>query len=520
MNLTEHLVPMRDGTRLYTVALTPDETGSFPTIIERTPYVGEDPPDLAMLAADFREPLSRGYAVVFQHCRGCGLSEGDFIPFATEREDGLALLDWVRARPWYNGEIFLEGSSYLSSVHFAYLDTDPPDVKGAALFLQDVNRYNAVYRNGFFKATLAGNWLRKVYLQKRHDIPRDESASFFDFPLLDFSRRYWGKPVPAFDDLVSHPRADDPFWLSDAPGVSRQSLLKSTMPVLLRTGFYDIYTEGICDMWRSLPAARRANCALAIDAYHHASSPFDWVVGTRADFPGGARPPRMTGALDWFDHVRLGRPCPGVTPGRTRYYALWENVWHEDDELADGPHAIELPLGAGTHAWTYDPTRPPPDFPGSGGICFGGMQLQPPPGFRDDVVSFVLPAAGKTIDVRGRMTARLSVSSDCEDTCFYVRLSVDKGDGRWYLLRDDIASLRGDGSAYAPGTWRQLAFRFADHAFRLEKGDLLRVDVASACTHFAPHPNVAGDAFAVTTPRVARNAVDASASAIILRCCE
>lgn len=52
-----------------------------------------------------------------------------------------------------------------------------------------------------------------------------------------------------------------------------------------------------------------------------------------------------------------------------------------------------------------------------------------------------------------------------------------------------------------------MSFRFADHAFRLEKGDALRVDVASASPAFAPHPNVAGDAFACASPKVARNTV-------------
>ena len=36
-------------------------------------------------------------------------------------------------------------------------------------------------------------------------------------------------------------------------------------------------------------------------------------------------------------------------------------------------------------------------------------------------------------------------SSDCEDTCIYVRVSVDKGDGIWYLLRDDITTLCAEG---------------------------------------------------------------------------
>ena len=118
--------------------------------------------------------------------------------------------------------------------------------------------------------------------------------------------------------------------------------------------------------------------------------------------------------------------------------------------------------------------------------------------------------------MRGRMRAKLTVTSDCEDTCFYTRVSVKKPDGKWYLLRDDITSLCADGRNYVPGTEKVVSFRFADHAFRLEKGDVLRVDVSSGCSQFAPHGNVKGLQAAVRTPKVAHNAVRADASTLTL----
>ncbi len=144
------------------------------------------------------------------------------------------------------------------------------------------------------------------------------------------------------------------------------------------------------------------------------------------------------------------------------------------------------------------------------------MRPQPPPDFRDDVVSFVLPPIGERLDVRGRMRASLAVKSDCEDTCFYARVSVAKPDGRWLLLRDDITSLSANGGDYAPGAERRVELCFADHAFRLEKGDRLRVDVASANSQFAPHGNVKGLQSQVREPKVAHNAVNAAASSLVL----
>ena len=515
----EEMVPMPDGVKLYTYGVRPPAGVKCPIVIVRTPYVPEKPVDLAAFAKGQRDKFARGYAYLTQHCRGCGLSEGDWIPYESERADGLALLEWVRKRPWYNGEIFLAGGSYLSSVHWAYLDTNPPDVKGACLAIQEVDRYNIAYRNGFFKAGLHGGWFVKGYKKKNHALQRDKSVSFFDFPLLDFSKRYWGEAVPSLDNKLAHPRRDDPFWRSREPGSGadyRRAFLDSTMPILLRTAFYDIYTEGLNDMWRETPSARRANCALLIDAYDHGGKLGRDMRGTRGEFPGGTRHDEGVTFVDWFDYCRTGRPCTNAVPGRVRYYALWENRWIEDDGLKDGAKRIDLPLGTGTRAWTYDPKRPLPEFPGSGGICFGGMRLQPPPDFRDDVVSYVLPPVTETIDVRGRMRARLTVTSDCEDTCFYVRVSVQKDDGKWYLLRDDITSLCADGRGYVPGAEKEVSFRFADHAFRLERGDRLRVDVASGNSQFAPHGNVKGLQAAVREPKVARNAVRADASFLTL----
>ena len=518
-SIFETMLPVSDGVRIYTYGGRPPNGVKCPIVIQRTPYVPEERPNFADFAKWQAEVVPRGYVYIVQHCRGCGMSEGDWIPYETERADGLALLEWVRKLPWYNGEIFLDGGSYLASVHWSYLGTNPSDVKGAALFVQEVDRYNVIYRNGYFKIGLHGGWFINGYKKKNHALPRDESVKLSDFPLADFSKRYWGETAPAFDNPMAHPNHDDPYWTSSAAGSGaeyRRALLDSTMPILLKTGFYDIYTEGICGMWRETPRERLANCALLIDAYDHGGRLADDMKGTSGEFPGGARADEGVSPLDWFDYCRTGKPCATAAPGKMRYYALWENRWIETDALANGPRRMEFPLGKGERSWTYDPTRPLPEFPGSGGICFGGMRPQPPPNFRDDVVSFLLPPIDERIDVRGRMQANLLVKSDCEDTCFYARVSVLKPDGKWHLLRDDITSLSANGGDYKPGTERRIEFHFADHAFRLEKGDQLRVDISSACSQFAPHVNVAGLQSAVREPKTAHNAVIADISSLML----
>ena len=120
------------------------------------------------------------------------------------------------------------------------------------------------------------------------------------------------------------------------------------------------------------------------------------------------------------------------------------------------------------------------------------------------------------LDVRGRMRAKIAVKSDCADTCIDARLSVKKPDGAWYLLRDDITSFSANGGTYRPGSERLIELRFPDHAFRLEKGDVLRVDVASGNSQFAPHGNVEGIQSTVRETKKAVNSVRADGSTLTL----
>jgi putative CocE/NonD family hydrolase len=76
--------PMRDGTILRADVYLPRDTGSFPTLVCRTPY-DKSRPD--------RHPMCRrlaeaGYAVVVQDIRGRWASDGVFHPSGLGLGDG------------------------------------------------------------------------------------------------------------------------------------------------------------------------------------------------------------------------------------------------------------------------------------------------------------------------------------------------------------------------------------------------------------------------------------------------
>ena len=141
---------------------------------------------------------------------------------------------------------------------------------------------------------------------------------------------------------------------------------------------------------------------------------------------------------------------------------------------------------------------------------------QKKPDFSKDVISFISEKFEKNTQVRGKMTAVINVKSDQEDTAFYLRLNIIKGD-KTYCLREDIMPISKQYPDYQPGTTVPLEFSFIEHAFALEKGDRLRLDISSSCwPTFVPHTNLKGDRYYHTSSKKANNTVVFENSSITL----
>src|SRR5258708_25277990 len=140
------MVTMRDGVRLNTFVFLPQNGSSqFPVILHRTPY--------GIAAADARdkfdcthawlpnpaEPMrgsilrgwrtitGRGYAAVYQDCRGRHGSEGEDRVYADDAADGYDTLEWIAAQPWTNQRVRMSGSSAGATTTFAAASTPPPN---------------------------------------------------------------------------------------------------------------------------------------------------------------------------------------------------------------------------------------------------------------------------------------------------------------------------------------------------------------------------------------------------------
>ncbi|MBR5501105.1 MAG: CocE/NonD family hydrolase [Clostridia bacterium] len=483
----------------FTVVLLPQKEGTFPTVIFRTPYVQstvEMPDDEVKehCLTAHAQWLSRGYAVVYQHCRGQGKSTGAFVPYIHEREDGLALREWVRKQPFYNGELYLCGGSYTASLHYATAPFEE-DVKGAVFEVQDSERYRLWYRNGQMRKGHA-NWHFSLYKNKCNLNKKFTMASFSERPLQNLSERVLGDRAEDFEQMLMAPHPLDAFWNTRFGGQdARQAVTEATIPILLTSGYNDFYVGGVFDMWNSMRASTKQESALLVSPYNHGDGSCEeslcFAKGTRSEQFGPAY------AIDWFDHIRKGTSLP-FPKGVITYYRTFEDKWAYDF-YGKETQTLCVVLGEGASSFRYDPLHPP-SFSEEGSFSVEKAS-------KSDYISVVTKPLDRDVFVKGKMRARLTVASDCTDSSFYLRISIKKA-AYTYVLRHDITSLGYQLGSYTPKDVVELNFCFDEYAFLLKKGEQLQIDIASTNDNaYVSHTNQQGAYSLRTDTKIATNTV-------------
>jgi putative CocE/NonD family hydrolase len=144
------MVPMRDGTKLYTMIVMKKGTTNGPIILSRTPYDakgsmnrGDSQSAVDTIPIMYKEFVNDGYIIVQQDIRGLHNSEGQFVmnrPIAgplnntgiDESTDAYDAIDWlVKNVPESNGKVGTIGSSYLGFLTLASEINPHPALKAA-----------------------------------------------------------------------------------------------------------------------------------------------------------------------------------------------------------------------------------------------------------------------------------------------------------------------------------------------------------------------------------------------------
>ncbi|MGE0761371.1 MAG: CocE/NonD family hydrolase, partial [Pirellulaceae bacterium] len=277
----EHLVPMRDGTKLFTSIYLPrDKSRTYPLLVKRTPY-GVGPYGTDKYAASLGPSdhfVKSGYIFVNQDVRGRFQSEGEFVQVTPhipgkrrptdfdESSDTYDTIEWLLKNvAGHNGRVGMYGISYpgfyaaagMIDAHPALLAVSP-QAPVADWFFDDF------LHNGAFFLAHAYRWLgSNAGPRPKPTAERQPSASYptpdgyqlflNEATIENINRNLLKEGFPFWTEMMAHPNRDE-FW-------QKRSILphlKKVAPaVMVVTGWYD--AEDLYGSFKTYQAVERMN---------------------------------------------------------------------------------------------------------------------------------------------------------------------------------------------------------------------------------------------------------------------
>jgi len=511
---TEVMVPMRDCVRLSTDIYLPYVAGPTPAVLIRLPYDKEqgikDLPLMKIVAFLFQ---LEGYAVVIQDTRGRFDSEGVWVPFDSEQEDGIDTVRWIEVQPWFNGNLGMFGGSYFGFTQLAVACQRPASLKVIAPLIISSDVYSWLFYSGLPRTDMVVNWALAMK-EKDHfdDLPYEtfEKAALH-WPLIEGDDATVGD-IPWYNAWLEHPFDNgyyDPFM---PPG----SMEKIEVPMLMLTGWFDIFLPG--QLQDFLAARARevvpGNTRIIIGPWTHGMGLFE-----QHDFhfgDGRSVVSFMGQILNWYAHFLKGETLDSWGP--VTIYDPGTGGWQDQSELwhasrteyalylqGDQGAASCTPAGSLAGApvpepsvitYTYDPLDPVINYGGPLLNMDSGCLREMPHCDRPDVLTFESLPLEESLAIDGEIHLDLQVSSSAPDTAFVGRLSFVQPDGTAFYLRQGVETLshregNDHQTAYTVGQVVEIRIDMPPVLWTLQPGQRLRLEISSSSfPSVAQHPNV------------------------------
>ncbi|EBA18168.1 hypothetical protein RSK20926_10634 [Roseobacter sp. SK209-2-6] len=229
-------IPLPDGRRLAARMWLPEVDHAGPAILEYLPYRkgdGTAPRD----ETTHRVFAAEGYACIRVDIAGTGDSEGLFDDEYSEQElsDGEAVLAWIAAQDWCDGNIGMIGISWggFNGLQLAY--RQPPALKAVVSVASTTDRYadDIHYMGGCLLSDNA-NWGSQMFAYQSRPSDPENRPDWRE----DWIRRLEEMPFMAADWLRHQARVGQ--WKH---GSVCEDFSRIEAPVLAITGWADAYVN-------------------------------------------------------------------------------------------------------------------------------------------------------------------------------------------------------------------------------------------------------------------------------------
>jgi putative CocE/NonD family hydrolase len=436
-------VSMRDGITLSADVYRPNDSAGnsrqYPVILTRTPYMKLSE-RMLVPAKYFAE---RGYIFVAMDVRGRGDSDGVFIPYINEGQDGYDAIEWCASQQWSDGNVGTIGSSYPGCIQWLAALRRPPHLKAMVVRVTPSDPFVETPTGLPSPMTLC--WLHYVSGRMNQLMEAVYWEQVYEhLPLITMDDRA-GRQNPHWRAHIEHPQLED-YW---APLCYQDKFDQVDVPVLHISGWYDDEQIGtplnyIGMTTRSATPAARASQRLLMGPWGH-------VVNTVAklgevDFGPQALIDLRGEELRWFNRWLKGYTNISITAEEfpVRIFVMGVNEWRNEREwplartqwtpfylrsggransrFGDGSLSTARPGDEPVDTYRYDPTYPVPFITDPTSSQIGGPDDYSAIERRDDVLVYVTEPLTKEIEITGPIRVDLYASSSAPDTDFMAKL--------------------------------------------------------------------------------------------------
>ncbi len=359
----EAMIPMRDGTKLYTVLIIPkgnETTGKMPIMLDRTPYSAEKSTGRGfgalpenILSPAYAELVRAGYIVAIQDVRGKYKSEGEYVmnrplvgPLNPTRvdhsTDAYDTIDWlVKHVSESNGRVGTIGTSYDGFTALMSLVNPHPALKASVPMnpMVDVWKGDDWFHNGAFRQEMIsyvyGQTATRKSDEEWYSSAYDDYATYKMYGSAGAYGRAMGmEQLPFWNRLIEHPAYDE-FWQDQAVDriLAQRPLTVPTLLVGSEWDQEDIY--GAPAVFNAVKGGDRGNARLVLGPWYHgqaniaanALGPLDWGSDTGKWF-------RQNVMIPFLDEHLKGDPPADIA--RVTAFEVGPNQWKR---LPDWPPA-------------------------------------------------------------------------------------------------------------------------------------------------------------------------------------
>ncbi|MFP4527780.1 MAG: CocE/NonD family hydrolase [Candidatus Kapaibacterium sp.] len=431
------MLPMPDGTKLYTDIYKPSLQHDFPlpVILIRSPYGAESFGGNAafnLVVAAITE-IQR-YVLVMQDLRGTNNSEGENTIFREdgwgEKRDGYETIEWIAAQDWCDGRVVMFGPSALGIPQYLAAGAGPEHFVGAMPMVAAWSMYHhCVYPGGEYRESDVNAWV-------------DDYANNDMLPFVKDNYNY------------------NQFW-EEVDCNTRVGEMHQ--PMLHFGGWFDFFHPGQIEAFEALQNrggnGARGRQRLIVGPWTHLNVGSN-IAGDMI-FPLNANYDYLKLAIDWFnyllrDSVNSIADLPYVKlylMGPTGEGGHW-NKWLEFDELPfadtdtlnfylgqNNNLLDEMPYNTITHLHG-NPDNPVPTIGGNNLFLESGPKDQSAITDRNDVLLYQSDTYAEPFDIFGRVRLILTMSANRPDVDIAARLVDVYPNGRKMLITDGIKMAR------------------------------------------------------------------------------